>query len=309
MCLHFLNLQASAECTCLNFQHFLGCIFRPALDSVVLLTTKNGFCISAKKTFELHFRLQQTYFFSNVRRNKKDFWLKLKKDNIRRIRFIFCLFWLFVGGHRYDTGRREMMGWSPWEMFRSHLGLSWKLFYLKFATFPFLRHQEHSFHFGIPLLWRKVVWEVVFWCLGFWGVACAGSPRHTTQCRFGNPHWLQVSQGTWLGVANPIFSQAISAAFLSFWLFHHGWLFLFIIIILFWGRSLWSWARPQTHNSWLLIPHRSDGLSSWSSSSYRLVIAWSCNNLHHWIHINGLVWVVPPHLLLSLALKLSCPRS
>ena len=205
MCLHFLNLQASAECTCLNFQHFLGCIFRPALDSVVLLTTKNGFCISAKKTFELHFRLQQTYFFSNVRQNKKGFWLKLKKDNIRRIRFIFCLFWLFVGGHRYDTGRREMMGWSPWEMFRSHLGLSWKLFYLKFATFPFLRHQEHSFHFGIPLLWRKVVWEVVFWCLGFWGVACAGSPRHTTQCRSGNPHWLQFSQGTWLGVANPFF--------------------------------------------------------------------------------------------------------
>ena len=159
-----------------------------------------------KKTFELHFRLQQTYFFSNVRRNKKDFWLKLKKDNIRRICFIFCLFWLFVGGHRYDTGWREMMGWSPWEMFRSHLGLSWKLFYLKFATFPFLRHQEHSFHFGIPLLWRKVVWEVVFWCLVFWGVACAGSPRHTTQCRSGNPHWLQVSQGTWLGVANPFFS-------------------------------------------------------------------------------------------------------
>ena len=158
-----------------------------------------------KKTFELHFRLQQTYFFSNVRQNKNGFWLKLKKDNIRRIRFIFCLFWLFVGGHRYDTGRREMMGWSPWEMFRSHLGLSWKLFYLKFATFPFLRHQEHSFHFGIPLLWRKVVWEVVFWCLVFWGVACAGSPRHTTQCRSGNPHWLQVSQGTWLGVANPFF--------------------------------------------------------------------------------------------------------
>ena len=171
MCLHFLNLQASAECTCLNFQHFLGCIFRPALDSVVLLTTKNGFCISAKKTFELHFRLQQTYFFSNVRRNKKGFWLKLKKDNIRRIRFIFCLFWLFVGGHRYDTGRREMMGWSPWEMFRSHLGLSWKLFTSNLLHFLFSDTRSTLFISGSPCYGGR--WSGR-WCSDAWGFG--GSP-------------------------------------------------------------------------------------------------------------------------------------